>query len=56
MVIKFVKFKVAPNLREDFIQKDAQIWTTVLAEYPRFLGKEVGISPNDHKEFIPIIR
>ncbi|MEH1910501.1 MAG: hypothetical protein V7K95_23050 [Nostoc sp.] len=41
MVIKFLNFKGAPNLREDFIQKDAQIWTTVLAEYPKFLAKEV---------------
>ncbi|MEH1876125.1 hypothetical protein [Nostoc sp. S13] len=41
MVIELLKFKVAPNLCEDFIQKDAQIWTTVLAEYPRFLGKDV---------------
>ncbi|MHC5935772.1 TIGR03792 family protein [Nostoc sp.] len=56
MVIKLLKFKVAPNLREDFIQKQAQIWTTVLAEYSKFIAKEVGISPNDHKEFILIIR
>ncbi|MEH1935934.1 MAG: TIGR03792 family protein [Nostoc sp.] len=41
MVIEILKFKVAPNLREDFIQKDAQTWTTALPEYPGFLSKEV---------------
>ncbi|WP_442945030.1 hypothetical protein [Nostoc sp.] len=39
MVIKLLKFKVAPDLREDIIQKNAQIWTTVLAEYPGLPAK-----------------
>ncbi|MEH2238204.1 TIGR03792 family protein [Nostoc sp.] len=55
MVIELLKFKVALDLGEDFIQKDAQIWTTAPAEYPGFLGKEVWISPNHHTEVIPII-
>ncbi|MFW9262537.1 cyanobacterial protein, TIGR03792 family [Nostoc sp. KVJ20] len=56
MFIELLKFKVASDLREYFIQKDAQIWTTALAEYPGFLGKEVWISPNDYTEVILIIR
>ncbi|WP_442939737.1 TIGR03792 family protein [Nostoc sp.] len=56
MVIELLKFKVVPDLREDFIHKDAQIWTTGLAEYARFLGKQVWISPNHHTEVIVIIR
>ncbi|MBG1267651.1 TIGR03792 family protein [Nostoc sp. WHI] len=56
MVIELLKFKVASNLRENYIQKDAQIWTTALAQYPGFLGKEVWINPNDLTEVILIIR
>jgi len=56
VVIELFKFKVAPDLGEDFIQKDAQIWTTAPVESPRFIGKEVWISPNDYTEVILIIR
>ncbi|QLE55699.1 TIGR03792 family protein [Nostoc sp. TCL26-01] len=56
MVIEFLKFKVDPNLRENYIQKDAEIWTAALAEYPGFLGKEVWINPDDPTEVIFLIR
>ncbi|MCF2149975.1 TIGR03792 family protein [Desmonostoc muscorum LEGE 12446] len=56
MVIELLKFKVAPDFQENFIQKDAEIWTTALAEYPGFLGKEVWLNPNDASEVIFIIR
>lgn len=56
MVIEFLKFKVAPDLRENFIQKDAEIWTAALAKYPGFISKEVWINPNHHTEIILIIR
>ncbi|MEH2161105.1 MAG: hypothetical protein V7K38_08660 [Nostoc sp.] len=46
MIIEVLKFQDAPNLTENFIQKDAQIWTTALAEYTWLLGKEVWSSPN----------
>ncbi|YAG16550.1 ABM domain-containing protein [Nostoc sp. DSM 114161] len=55
-MIELLKFKVAPDLRENFIQKDAEIWTTALAEYPGFLGKEVWLNPNDPSEVTFIIR
>ena len=55
MVIEFLKFKVAPNIRENYIQKDGEIWTTALAEYPGFLGKQIWINPNDPTEIIFII-
>ncbi|WP_390625466.1 MULTISPECIES: TIGR03792 family protein [Nostoc] len=32
------------------------MWTIALAEYPKFLGKKVWISPNDHTEVILMIR
>lgn len=56
MVIEFLKFKVTPELREKFIQKDAEIWTTALSGYPGFLGKEVWIEPNVPTEVAMIIR
>ncbi|MEA5513652.1 TIGR03792 family protein [Nodularia sp. UHCC 0506] len=56
MVIELLKFRVAPEVRENYIQKDAEIWTTGLAKYPGFLGKEVWIDPNDPTELILIIR
>lgn len=55
MVIEFLKFKVDPDLREAYIQKDAEIWTTALAQYPGFLGKEVWINPQDSTEVVFVI-
>lgn len=56
MVIEFLKFKVTPELREKFIQKDAEIWTAALARYPGFLSKEVWIDPNTPAEVVVVIR
>ncbi|OCQ97356.1 cyanobacterial protein, TIGR03792 family [Nostoc sp. MBR 210] len=56
VVIELLKFQVDPNLRETFIQKDAEIWTTALAKYPGFLSKEVWINPNDPSEVTFTIR
>jgi uncharacterized protein (TIGR03792 family) len=56
VVIEFLKFKVTPELREKFIQKDAEIWTTALARYPGFLSKEVWIEPNAPAEVALVIR
>jgi uncharacterized protein (TIGR03792 family) len=56
VIIELLRFQVNPNLRETFIQKDAEIWTTALAKYPGFLGKEVWINPDDSSEVTVIIR
>ncbi|MBV9385381.1 MAG: TIGR03792 family protein [Chroococcidiopsidaceae cyanobacterium CP_BM_ER_R8_30] len=56
MIIEFLKFKVVPELREKFIQKAAEIWTTVLASCSGFLGKEVWINPNNTTEVILVIQ
>jgi uncharacterized protein (TIGR03792 family) len=56
MVIEWLKVKVAPDLREKFIQKDAEIWTPLLSSYPGFLGKEVWIDPEKPTEVVFIIR
>lgn len=56
MVIELLKFRIAPEHREKYIQKDSEIWTTALANYPGFLGKELWINPNDPTELVMIIR
>ncbi|MCL1466729.1 TIGR03792 family protein [Argonema galeatum] len=56
MVIEWLKFKVTPERREEFIQKDAEIWTTVLTSCGGFLSKEVWIDPTELTEVIFVIR
>jgi uncharacterized protein (TIGR03792 family) len=55
MVIEWLKFMVAPQSREKFIEKDAEIWTSLLASYPGFLGKEVWLNPEIPEEVVLII-
>jgi len=52
MVIEWLKFKVSPELRETFIQKDEEIWTTTLSKSSGFLGKEVWINPKKQDEVV----
>ncbi len=56
MVIEWLKVRVSPELREKFIQKDAEIWTAMLSEYPGFLSKEVWINPETPTEVVLMIR
>ena len=46
MVIEWLDFQVIPELREQFIQLDREIWTATLTKYPGFLGKEVWLEPD----------
>ncbi len=56
MVIEYLKFRVAAELREQFIQKDAEIWTPVLARSAGFVNKEVWINPQEQTEVAIVIR
>ncbi|MCL1472580.1 TIGR03792 family protein [Argonema antarcticum] len=56
MVIEWLKFKVTPERREEFIQKDAEIWTPALTSCAGFLSKEVWIDPTELTEVIFVIR
>lgn len=56
MIIELLRVKVPPEHREQYIQKDAEIWTAALARYPGFLGKEVWINPNDTGEIILVVQ
>lgn len=55
MVIEWLKFRVTPELREKFVQKDDEIWTATLSRYPGFIRKEVWISPDRLDEAIVVI-
>jgi uncharacterized protein (TIGR03792 family) len=50
MIVEWLRFKVAPQYRETFVQKDAEVWTPFLRQCPGFLRKEVWISPDDLSE------
>ncbi|MEM7581192.1 MAG: TIGR03792 family protein [Mastigocoleus sp.] len=56
MIIELLRFKINPNKREEFIQKDDEIWTTAISSYPGYLGKEVWINPIDKNEIVMIIK
>ncbi|MEA5571686.1 TIGR03792 family protein [Calothrix sp. UHCC 0171] len=55
MVVELLKFKVPLEQQAEYLQKDAQIWTSSLARYPGFLGKEVWIDPNLPEEVTFVI-
>ncbi len=55
MVIEWLKVRVNPDKREQYIQKDDEIWTAALAKHAGFLGKEVWISPDDLSEVVLVI-
>ena len=55
MIIEWLKFRVSPNLREEFLELDQQIWTNKLKTCPGFLGKEVWLNPEKLDEVIILI-
>jgi uncharacterized protein (TIGR03792 family) len=56
MVIEWLKFQISEDMREIFIQKDEAIWTSALAKYPGFLGKEVWLNPQTPNEVVFVIQ
>ncbi|MBE9126622.1 MULTISPECIES: TIGR03792 family protein [unclassified Coleofasciculus] len=56
MVIEWLKIRVSPELRENFIQKDSEIWNSMLASCPGFVSKEVWIDPGVPGELVLVIR
>jgi uncharacterized protein (TIGR03792 family) len=56
MIIEWLKFRVSPSLREEFIEIDRQIWTNKLKTYSGFLGKEILLNSDQRDEVIMIIR
>jgi len=56
MVIEWLKIQVDPTLREEFVQKDNEIWTKQLSQQPGYLSKEVWIDPTHSDILILVIR
>jgi uncharacterized protein (TIGR03792 family) len=55
VVIELLKFAVEVEKQADFIQKDHEIWTKALSEYPWFIHKEVWINPEKPQEIVIVI-
>ncbi|MBE9169370.1 TIGR03792 family protein [Pleurocapsales cyanobacterium LEGE 06147] len=56
MVIEWLEFKVDPESREKFIQKDNEVWTALLVTYPGFIGKEIWLDPTALDQVTMVIR
>ncbi len=56
MVIEWLKVQVDPPLREKYIQKDDEVWTKQLSQYPGYLSKEVWIDPIHTDIVVLVIR
>ncbi|MBD0335465.1 MAG: TIGR03792 family protein [Cyanobacteria bacterium Co-bin13] len=56
MVIEWLKFRMAPENRERYVELDSEIWTAALSQYPGFVSKEVWIDPHEAGELILVIR
>lgn len=52
MVIEWLKFRVNPEVREQFVQQDSEIWTPFLATYGGFVSKQTWISPDTLDEIV----
>ena len=56
MVIEWLVFQMEPIHRATFIERDTEIWTVALQDYPGFLSKEVWIAPDSPDQVILVIR
>jgi uncharacterized protein (TIGR03792 family) len=55
MVIEWLQFKVPQEKWEAFLERDEEVWTQGLKQYPGFLGKETWIDPQK-EEIVLVIR
>jgi len=55
MVIEWLKFKVPPEKWEAFIQRDEEVWTAGLKNFPGYLGKEIWVDSVEN-EVVMLIR
>lgn len=56
MVIEFLTFTVPAVQRAAFLARDAEVWTTGLAQHPGYLGKEVWVDADDPTQVTCVIR
>jgi uncharacterized protein (TIGR03792 family) len=55
MIIEWLRFKVPPEKWEAFIQRDEEVWTTGLKNFPGYLGKEIWVDSVEN-EVVMLIR
>ena len=55
MIIEWLRFKVPPEKLEAFIQRDEEVWTAGLKNFPGFLGKEIWVDSVEN-EVVMLIR
>ncbi len=55
MIIEWLQFKIEETLKEEFIQKDREIWTSFLALQMGFLKKEVWLDSNRGNQVIIVV-
>lgn len=55
MVIEWLRFEVVPTAKAIFIEKDQEIYTKFLENYPGFLGKEIWVNPKVETEVIVVV-
>ncbi len=55
MYIEYLRFRVEPLLRDQFVQQDKAIWTVALSQNPGYHKKEVWLNPEDPGEIIAAI-
>lgn len=55
MVIEWLQFKVPQDKWDAFLQRDEEVWTKGLKQYPGFIGKETWIDPKK-EEIVLVIR
>jgi uncharacterized protein (TIGR03792 family) len=55
-VIELLRVHCAPNRREEFLKRDAEVWTPALACHDGFISKEVLVSRDDPTLVTFIIR
>lgn len=54
-MIEWLRVWVRRDLRDDFLRKDAEVWTAGLSREPGFLGKEVWLG-EEEDEVVLVIR
>lgn len=55
MVVEYIVATCPPELRDAFIQRDAEVWTRGLMNWPAFLGKEVWKDMDDPTKVVMVI-
>ncbi len=56
MIIEWLRFRMRPEQREAFIQRDHEVWNAGLQRFPGFLGKEVWLDPTTDTDVVSIVR